>query len=117
MALSRAFPDARIRGIEMSPLPYWVARFRTRNMPNVVLRRGNFYKHPLQDADAVTCYLLIKTMPPLANFLDRTLRPGTPVVSLAFWFRGREVSAVGQRAGLLGQAALYYWPAHKPDAR
>src|SRR5580692_8941297 len=42
--LARAFPSARIRGIEISPLPYWVARFRTRNFPNVSLQRGNFFK-------------------------------------------------------------------------
>jgi len=40
IALARAFPDAEIRGIEMSPLPYWVARIRTRKMPNVFLQRG-----------------------------------------------------------------------------
>src|SRR5580698_7264585 len=43
IALARAFPDARIRGIELSPLPYCVARFRTRKMSNVFLQRGNFF--------------------------------------------------------------------------
>src|SRR5687768_13432770 len=38
IALAKAFPHAQIRGIELSPLPYWVARFRTRNMPNVFLK-------------------------------------------------------------------------------
>jgi methylase of polypeptide subunit release factors len=63
IALARAFPDAQIRGIETSPLPYWVARFRTRNMPNVFLQRGNFHECDLQDAHAVTCYLMIKPCP------------------------------------------------------
>jgi hypothetical protein len=111
IALARAFPDAQVRGIEISPLPYWVSRFRARNLPNVVLRRGSFYAGDLTDAHAVTCYLMIKTMPRLAGFLDRTLAPGTPVVSLSFWFRGREVAASSTGAGLLGAAALYYWPA------
>jgi len=30
------------------------------------------------------CYLMIKPMPKLADFLDRELIPGTPVVSLSF---------------------------------
>ncbi len=111
IALARAFPDARIRGIEMSPLPYWVARFRTRKMSNVFLQRGNFYALDLRDASAVTCYLMIKPMPKLADFLDRMLKPGTPVVSLTFWFRGREVAARHDGPGLRGAAALYYWPA------
>jgi hypothetical protein len=111
IALARAFPNARIRGIEMSPLPYWVARLRTRKMPNVFLRRGNFYAFDLRDAQAVTSYLMIKSMPRLAEFLDRMLPPGTPVVSLTFWFRGRQVAATRDGPGLRGAAALYYWPA------
>jgi hypothetical protein len=111
IALARAFPNAWIRGIEMSPLPYWVARFRTRKMANVFLQRGNFYAFDLRDAEAVTCYLMIKPMPKLADFLDRMLKPGTPVVSLTFWFREREAAATRDGPGLRGAAALYFWPA------
>jgi hypothetical protein len=111
IALARAFPHARIRGIELSPLPYWVARIRTRKMPNVFLQRGNFYAFDLHDAQAVTSYLMIKPMPRLADFLDRMLKPGTPVVSLTFWFRERHVAATRDGPGLRGSAALYYWPA------
>jgi len=113
IALARAFPGARIRGIEMSPLPYWVSRLRARGLPNVALYQGNFYDHDLSDAQAVTCYLMIKPMPKLAARLDQVLAPGTPVVSLSFWFRDRVVSASLQRSGLLGAAALYRWPARK----
>jgi hypothetical protein len=111
IALARAFPNAAVHGIELSPLPYWVARFRTRNMPNVFLQRGNFFKFDLRDAQAVTCYQMIKTMPRLADLFDQTLKPGTPVVALTFWFRGREAAATRDGPGLRGAAALYYWPA------
>lgn len=111
IALTKAFPHAQIRGIELSPLPYWVARFRTRDMPNVRLQRRNFYECDLRDADAVTCYLMIRPMPRLAAFLDRMLRPGTPVVSVTFWFRGRQVAAVREGKGLRGKVALYFWRA------
>jgi hypothetical protein len=113
IALAGAFPQARIRGIELSPVPYWVSCFRTRNMPNVLLNRGNFHDFDLTDAQAVTCYLMMKPMPKLARFLDRTLRVGTPVVSLSFWFRDRDIAASRNGFGPLGAAALYYWPAHK----
>ena len=113
IAIARAFPGAQVRGIEMSPLPYWISQFRTRNLPNVVLRRADFHACDLTDARAVTCYLMIKPMPKLANLLDRALAPGTPVVSLSFWFRDREVAASSASAGPLGAAALYYWPALK----
>jgi hypothetical protein len=116
VALAHAFPQARIVGIEMSPLPYWVARLRTRRLANVDLRRGNFYDHDVSDAQALTCYLMMKPMPRLAGFLDGMLREGTPVVALTFWFRGRQPSSVRKGNGLRGAAALYRWPArpHSP---
>jgi len=110
-ALARAFPEARIHGIEISPFPYWVARLRTRHLPNVRLQRGNFFHCDLRDADAVACYLMIKPMPKLAAFLDTMLKQGTPVVSLAFGFRDRQAAAARKVSGLPGTATLYVWPA------
>lgn len=113
IALARAFPQARIRGIEMSPLPCWFSRIRCRNLPNVSFKRGNFHDCDLTDAQAVTCYLMMKPMPALAEHLDRTLKPGTPVVSIMFWFRDREIDTALKGAGRSGTTALYYWPARK----
>jgi hypothetical protein len=117
IALARAFPNAQIRGVEISPLPYWVGRLRTRHLPNVHLHRGNFYHFEVQDAAAVTCYLFTKPMTRLAEFLDSKLQTGTPVVSLSFSFRDRAASAVRQTAGPLGHAALYYWPAQRRSVK
>jgi len=114
-ALARAFPEALIHGIEISPFPYWVARLRTRHLPNVRLRRGNFFDCDLRDADAVACYLMIKPMPKLAALLDTMLPLGTPVVSLAFGFRDRHATAVRKVSGLPGVATLYLWPALCPE--
>jgi cyclopropane fatty-acyl-phospholipid synthase-like methyltransferase len=111
IALARAFPQAQVRGVELSPLPYWVARIRTRNLPNVSLRRGDFFHTDVGDADAITCFLLIKSMQRLAGFLDDNLKPGTAVAAVAFWFRDRRASAFRQGGGLLSQVALYHWPA------
>jgi SAM-dependent methyltransferase len=113
-ALARAFPQAQIRGIELSPFPYWIARFRTRRWANVALRRADFFTCDLSDASAVTCYLMIKPMPKLAALLDRMLVDGTPVVALTFWFRDRAPAAQRNGPGLRGPAALYFWPARRP---
>lgn len=115
-ALAHAFPEAQIRGIEISPLPYWVARWRTRYLSNVRLQRGSFFDCDLRDADAVACYLMLKPMPKLAALLDTMLSPGTPVVSLAFGFRGRRAAAVRKISGLPGVATLYVWPALRAQA-
>lgn len=111
IALAHAFPLAQIRGIELSPLPYWVARFRTRNIRNVTLKRGDFQEFDLRDADGITCYLMIKPMIRLAALLDHMLKHGTPVVAITFWFRGRQVDAVRKGRGIRGDVALYFWPA------
>jgi tRNA A58 N-methylase Trm61 len=115
IAMANAFPHARINGIELSPLPYWVARFRTRHMPNVRLKRGNLFDCDLKNAQAITCYLMIKPMPRLASMLDCMLKPGTPVVSVSFSFRDRQVAAVRDGKGLRGRVALYFWPAHRTE--
>jgi hypothetical protein len=116
VSLARAFPDAQIRGIELSPFPYLIARLRTGGLANVVVRRGNFFGLDLGDAQAVICYLMPKAMVKLGPFLDRALKSGTPVVTLTFWFRDRHVAASRDGAGLRGAAALYIWPARKGDA-
>jgi hypothetical protein len=111
IGLANAFPDAQIRGIELSPLPYWIARLRTRGMRNVSLRRGDFFNCELGDADAVACYLMIKPMPRLAALLDHALPDGTPVVAITFSFRNRHAIATLQGRGLRGKVSLYSWPA------
>jgi cyclopropane fatty-acyl-phospholipid synthase-like methyltransferase len=116
LALAEAFPNAQIRGVELSPVPYWVARLRTRHLRNVSLQRRDFLRLELDDAWAVACYLMPKPMPKLAAHLDRTLKPGAPVVALSFWFRDRQAAAVREGPGLRGAAALYYWPARRVAA-
>lgn len=110
VALAHAFPQAQIRGIELSPLPYWFSRLRTRGLANVRLRRADFFRCDLSDADALACYLMIKPMPRLAVQLDRQLRNGTPVVAVTFSFHRRQAGRVLQGRGLRGRVALYYWP-------
>jgi trans-aconitate methyltransferase len=113
LALAQAFPRATIKGIELSPFPFFVSRLRAMRHKNVHFMRGNFYKFDLSDADAVACYLMMKPMPKLASFLDKSLAPDTPVVALTFRFRDRHVTMTRNTAGLRGAAALYCWHAKK----
>jgi len=109
IAFARAFPNAKVRGIEISPFPYWIARLRTCNMSNVSLLHKDFNKCYLRDAHAVACYLMPNLIPKLANFLDREIKQGTRVVALTFWFHERQVTLA--RKNLIQGVALYYWPA------
>ena len=106
--LSKRFPEHQIVGYEISFLPYWVARWRLRRCKNVTLYRKDFLQAKLTDVAGVICYLMIKPMPKVADLLDRQLVSGTPVVSLAFWFRHRSPdrsTSFDQGPGV----ALYHW--------
>jgi hypothetical protein len=110
IALAKAFPNAQVRGIEVSPFPYWVARLRTRTFKNVSLALTDFITADLSDANVIACYLMPAAMPKLAKLLDRTIKPGTKVISLTFWFHDRQF--VAARKGMMrGAVALYDWPA------
>jgi hypothetical protein len=111
IALNKAFPDAQVKGVEISPFPCFVAWIRTRHLRNVSIMRKNFYNCDVADADAVACYLMPGAMSRLSEFLDKTVYPGTAVVTVTFWFRGRSPKMIKNGPGLRGAVALYDWPA------
>lgn len=87
-ALASQFPEARVIGIELSPLPWLFCRLRLlfQRRPNLEIRRGDFLKMPLGDADLVFCYLMIKAMRRLQAKLDSEAAPGAIVISNSFAF-------------------------------
>ncbi|MBK6687853.1 MAG: class I SAM-dependent methyltransferase [Deltaproteobacteria bacterium] len=105
LALARAFPEATVVGLEVSPLPAAIAWLRARGEPRLTIHRMDYTQAILGDADAATAYLMIRAAAELAPVLDVQLRPGTAVVASMFWFRDR--TPTRKR----GQAALYRWPA------
>lgn len=111
ITLNKAFPGAYIKGVEISPFPFFVAWARTRHLPNVSVIRKNFYAYELADADAVTCYLMLGAMPKLSKFLDDAIRPHTAVIAVTFRFRDRSPKTFRNGPGLRGSVALYVWPA------
>lgn len=106
LALARAFPQAKVVGLEVSPVPAWIARLRSLRMPGLTIYRKDYTQTSLNDADVVTAYLMIGAAARLAPVLDQQLRPDTKVVASMFWFRDR------QPAQTRRQAALYLWPAN-----
>ncbi len=90
VTLADRYPEARVIGIELSPIPYAFSRLRQRirPRPNLDLHWGDFLKRDLSDADLMVCYLMLQVMDRLQDKLDRELAPGTLVLSNAFAFRG-----------------------------
>jgi len=114
-ALAAAFPEAEVRGLEISPLPCLVAWLRARWTANLQISWADADRRDLSSASAVATYLMIGAMPRLAATLDRSLAPGTPVVVVAFRFRDRVPALVSRGDGVRrADALLYRWPA-KPD--
>lgn len=87
--VAAALPESRVVGIEISPIPWAIARIRARGRPNVEVRFGDFFREPLDGAGACLCYLMRRPMRRLAEKLDRELAAGTPVIALGFLFHGR----------------------------
>lgn len=108
-ALAHRFPDANVVGVEISWVPYLISVLRASRIPNLRCMRADFNRVDLSDASAVTCYLMIAPMVPLARTLDAVLQCGTPVVTVSFFFRNRRPDTVRKGRGLRGDVALYRW--------
>lgn len=86
LPLAQRCTRANIVGIELSPLPYAVARIRIAwsRLTNVSLRREDFFQSSLEDASVVVCYLYTGAMKRLQQTLPEQLKPGTVVISHTF---------------------------------
>jgi hypothetical protein len=85
-ALAARFPNAKVVGIELSPLPWLFCKVRqlVQRRPNLEIRYGNFLRMPLGDANLVFCYLMINAMRRLQTKLDQEVGDGTLVISNSF---------------------------------
>lgn len=86
--LARLRPGARVIAYELSPVPWLVARLRASGVRNLEVRRGDFFKATLGDADAVVCYLFPRGMERLRPKFEAELRPGAVVISNTFQVPG-----------------------------
>ena len=85
-ALASRYPDRRVVGYELSPLPYLVARARQALRPraNLECRRADFMAADLSGFGLVVCYLLPARMAELEGKLERELAAGALVASNFF---------------------------------
>ena len=108
--LARRFPERRVVGYELSPLPLAVARawLALRPRPNLTFRKVDFFKVPLDDAALVCCYLYPGAMRRLAPKLERELAPGALVVSNSFVVPGWEPAATRRADDQYGTTVYLY---------
>ncbi len=82
--LSRLRPDCSFLGVEHAPLPWLVARWRTRDLPNVVIRYGDFWNLDLGPFAAVYAFLSPVPMARLGEKAAREMGHGALLVSNSF---------------------------------
>lgn len=83
--LARARPDCRCVGFEHAPLPWAWARLRCRALPNVEIRFGDFWSHPLANYAVVYAFLSPAPMPRLwAKAQAEMTTPNALLVSNSF---------------------------------
>ncbi len=82
--LARARPDARFVGIEHAPLPWLIARLRTRKLANVSIRYGDFWRGSFADYDVVYAFLSPAPMARLWEKARAELGPQALLISNGF---------------------------------
>jgi 16S rRNA A1518/A1519 N6-dimethyltransferase RsmA/KsgA/DIM1 with predicted DNA glycosylase/AP lyase activity len=80
---SREF-GAKSKGIEISPLYYYVSKIKTRHDKNIEIISGDLRKLDLSNADVIYCYLCPKLMAYLKNKFSNELKKGSVIISKSF---------------------------------
>ncbi len=91
---SRKRYGVKALGFEVNLLAYGVARILSCGRKGVSIRKRNFWRENLQDADVIFCYLFPDVMARLAQKLEAELRPGARVVSCNFHVPGWNPMAI-----------------------
>ena len=85
-AIGRKFTATKCTGIEIQWWPYLLARWRSRNLPNVTIIHGDIFKQNIGDASVVYGYYISGFAKWLADHLRAQLKPGATVISYGFHF-------------------------------
>ena len=89
-ALADRLPNAQVTAFELSWVPFAVMRLRQALRPrkNLTLRRSDFLREPLGQAQLLVCYLFRGGMEALKSKLEREPMPGARLVTHTFSVHG-----------------------------
>jgi SAM-dependent methyltransferase len=84
--LSERRPLGQFIGIEVGPLPWFVANIRTifSRRKNLSILYRDMWRYPLSDVDVVYTFLSPAAMPRIWQKVSAELRPGSKFITLAF---------------------------------
>ncbi|MBA2726841.1 MAG: SAM-dependent methyltransferase [Parachlamydiaceae bacterium] len=88
--LAKKYPSNPIKAYENSPIPYLLCRLHLIlfPQPNLSFHCSNFFDLQLNDAGLIVCYLYPGAMQKLKVKLEKSLNPGTLLVSNTFSIPG-----------------------------
>ncbi|MBL4614675.1 MAG: class I SAM-dependent methyltransferase [Magnetovibrio sp.] len=83
--LAKKHPDWEFVGVESAPGPYLISKIRTLNCSNATVRFQSLWNADLSTFDVVYAFLSPAPMPRLLDLGERTMKPGSLLVSNSFW--------------------------------
>jgi|KBSSwiStaDraftv2_1062776.scaffolds.fasta_scaffold659234_2 SAM-dependent methyltransferase len=108
LALRRLRPAVRLVGLELAPLPAWLARLRLRRDANSTVRRRDFWDEDFSDYDVVYAFLSPEPMEQLWAKARAQMRPGSLFISNSFGVPGVPPDLTLPLKSSSGRA-LYVW--------
>lgn len=108
--LAGARPDCRFTGVEHAPLTWLLARLRTRALPNLTIRYGNFWSEPLAGYDVVYAYLSPAPMARLWLKASTEMMPAAALITNSFPVPGVEPDATVAASDRRGTQLFLYRP-------
>lgn len=110
LVIAAALRGARAFGIEIDFLRVWYSRiwiWLLRLSKNARIIQKNIFEVDLSNADIVCLYLLQKTNEKIQSKLEKELKKGTRIVSVAFTFPRWEPEKIDQKGTIYGPIHLY----------
>ncbi len=110
LALAARYPHRRVLGVELSPVPWSVARMRVLagRVGNLEVRRTDLHRVDLSHAGLIVCYLQGSAMARLAERAVREAPPGCWLVSNTFALPGLTPVARHPVGDVFGTTILVY---------
>ena len=109
LVIAAALKGAKAYGLEVDKAKvaysrFWIWLLR---LPNAKIFQKDIFKHSYEDATVVCLYLLQDTNERLQEKLEKELKPGTRIVSVAFTFPEWKTTKIDPHGTIYGPIYLY----------
>lgn len=107
LPLAKKFPNHCFVGVERALTPFYVSKFRARQLSNLEFVRQDFFTYDLSDANVVMMFLIGFMMPKVTEKCLNELPNGATVLAVRFPLTGIEAETVVKLGTSLETYYLY----------